>query len=284
MRSGFRTHPKSRRFGQFAIGIRAVVLGASVSSASAAQSSTLIGIVTSDSAHKHTLDGVLVSIPALNRSVRTAGDGTYVIDSLKLGRYLVTVRAIGFVIAQDSVTIDVADGTLHDFVLSRAVQPLAPVVTTAPKREYVSPQLRAFEDRRAQGFGRFISEDELRKTDNSRLSDVMLAHLAGARLVHSTRGTFLTSTRTTKNGDRVLKQSGASGCYATVYLDGAILYDQQSAERFKSTPGAQPIPPNLDDYGVSQLAGVEYYAGEATSPMGYKHSGCGLLLLWTRER
>ena len=41
-------------------------------------------------------------------------------------------------------------------------------------------------------------------------------------------------------------------------------------------------PPNLDDFSVSTLAGVEYYAGGAALPPQFKSSGCGTLLLWTR--
>ena len=43
-------------------------------------------------------------------------------------------------------------------------------------------------------------------------------------------------------------------------------------------------PPNLADINIDQLAGIEFYGGEATSPLGFHQNGCGLLLLWTRER
>jgi hypothetical protein len=43
-------------------------------------------------------------------------------------------------------------------------------------------------------------------------------------------------------------------------------------------------PPNLNDFSVKDLAGVEYYPGDATAPPQYHQSNCGLLLLWTREK
>jgi hypothetical protein len=45
-----------------------------------------------------------------------------------------------------------------------------------------------------------------------------------------------------------------------------------------------PLPPSMDNFNVNSLAGVEYYGGEATAPLGFRNSGCGLLLLWTREK
>ena len=45
-------------------------------------------------------------------------------------------------------------------------------------------------------------------------------------------------------------------------------------------------PPNLRSMDVSTYAGVEFYQGGSTLPPQYNitDSGCGVLLLWTRER
>jgi hypothetical protein len=86
------------------------------------------------------------------------------------------------------------------------------------------------------------------------------------------------STRTTKNGKTIVGTGTPrlTNCYATIYFDGVLRYDMGI------TPGSPP--PELGDFLVTELAGIEYYPGEATAPPGYRHSGCGLLLLWTRER
>jgi hypothetical protein len=64
-----------------------------------------------------------------------------------------------------------------------------------------------------------------------------------------------------------------------VYLDGMRLYDAIVASRSRAM-----TPPNLNDFSVKDLAGVEYYPGDATAPPQYHQSNCGLLLLWTREK
>jgi hypothetical protein len=67
-------------------------------------------------------------------------------------------------------------------------------------------------------------------------------------------------------------------------MDGVMLFDLQATSRLQSAGGQPPPPPSMDDINVNELAGVEFYAGEATAPPGYRQSGCGLLMLWTREK
>jgi hypothetical protein len=63
-----------------------------------------------------------------------------------------------------------------------------------------------------------------------------------------------------------------------MYVDGVRIYDS-----------AHDIPdqmPDLSRYNTRDYAAVEYYAGGASIPIRYNatSSGCGVLLLWTRER
>lgn len=233
-----------------------------------AQQSILVGVVTSDSAGKRPVANAEVSLSTPPRSVRADSSGSYRIDGLSRGHYVVTVRSIGYIARYDSVTIDSEDATLRNFVLTQRVEQLAPVVTKAAKVNYISPMLRGFEDRRAEGFGHFIPEATLRTKDNERLSDIITAYAPGLTLVRKAQSSYAASTR---KGSVATKT-----CYATIYLDGVLLYDLSRTN--------VPLPPSMDDFNVNQLAGVEYYAGEATAPLGYRNSGCGLLLLWTREK
>jgi hypothetical protein len=191
-------------------------------------------------------------------TVRTDSTGTYRLNGLRPSFYVVMVRSIGFTPSYDTVTVIGDDATLLNVVLEQTITMLDPVITKSARVEYRSPMLRGFEDRRAEGFGEFISEKQLRAKENERVSDVLTSHLPGIRLMRTKLGTIATSTRKAMMG---------STCQATVYLDGVLI----SAA-------------NLDDFNVDQLAGVEWYAGEATAPLQFKHGGCGLLLLWTRER
>jgi hypothetical protein len=235
------------------------------------QQSVLVGSVTSDSAGKQPITNAEVSIATPAHSVRVDSAGSYRINGLSRGCYAITVRSIGYIARYDSITIDSDDATLRNFVLTQRVAQLAPIVTKAAKVDYISPMLRGFEDRRAEGFGHFIPEATLRTKDNERLSDIITAYAPGLTLVRSNQHNYAASSR---KGS--VTAAGRGPCLATIYLDGALLYDAGVAN--------SGSPPSMDDFNVNQLAGVEYYAGEATAPLGYRNSGCGLLLLWTRER
>src|SRR4051812_22172071 len=87
-----------------------------IAGASGSAQSTLFGAV-SDTTAKRYLDNAIVEIPSLSRSVRTNAEGIYRFDSLARGTYFVTVRVIGYSSWADSVAIDEADGTIHDFTL-----------------------------------------------------------------------------------------------------------------------------------------------------------------------
>ena len=65
-------------------------------------------------------------------------------------------------------------------------------------------------------------------------------------------------------------------CWLTVYMDGVLTYSRKNGGP----------PPNFKDIATNQFAGVEFYAGGASLPAQYNasDSGCGTLLLWTRER
>ena len=52
-------------------------------------------------------------------------------------------------------------------------------------------------------------------------------------------------------------------------------------------PGGGEELPDLGKMGVTDLAGIEYYAGGASMPIDMHSStdeGCGSLWLWTREK
>jgi Carboxypeptidase regulatory-like domain len=243
----------------------------------AAQSGSLVGRISSDSLGGAAI-AAEITVPALHAVAHTDSRGRYRVSGLVPGRYLVEARAVGFRISADSVDIPRSGEAVHDFVLTRLVPVLPPVVTTSPEVRYVSPGLRGFEARRHLGFGHFIVEDILRKYDNDRLSDLLSTRIPGVLIQRASQNAaYVSSSRKSEGGVRVFGGGGrlATPCYTTIYLDGALLYDP--------TLSAQP-PPDINQFTVHQLGGVEFYAGSATTPEGFRVSPCGTLLLWTRER
>jgi Carboxypeptidase regulatory-like domain len=268
----------------------ATVVSAVLASSAGAQGAILSGLVSTDTLGKNRVAGAYVSITALSMTTRANYMGDYRLDGLAAGKYLVMVRADGYKTVAESVVVAVRGETFHDFVMTAEAVTLDPVVTTdkAPRRAYVSPMLRGFEERRAAGLGHFIPEAVLRKAEHQRVSEVISARFPGMKLLRtSTNAAYLVSTRFVNGCDAKLALGPCpkppkgmpampTACFATIYLDGALVYDPKLNE---STP-----PPNIDDYNVDQLGGIEFYGGEATAPQGFRITPCGLLLLWTRER
>ena len=68
-------------------------------------------------------------------------------------------------------------------------------------------------------------------------------------------------------------------CFVTVYVDGIRVYESNAMTSAEEPPDAYHVA-NRD------LAGVEFYPDGGVAPPEYNKtgSGCGILLLWTRER
>lgn len=239
---------------------------------SAAQTAMLTGSVMRDSAG-HQLAAAEVLLPDLNRRVTANWAGEFKVGQLPAGRHAIVIRHVGFAPLMD--TIDVADGAKLDreFILVEAPTKLDEVQVKAPEKKYVSPGLQEFEERRKAGAGHFIDEEVMRKNNERRLIDVIAGNMPGIN-------TFFV-----KTGGSIMKEflssgrkSGNGQCPVTVYLDGLRIYDAA-----KDLPDQMP---DLSRYNTRDYAAVEYYSGGATVPLRYNatSSGCGVLLLWTRER
>ncbi len=60
-------------------------------------------------------------------------------------------------------------------------------------------------------------------------------------------------------------------CYSNVYVDGVLIYD---AAKMTSV-----VPPDLAQLNVATIAGVEFYASEASTPVQFTASPCGVLAI-----
>lgn len=247
------------------------VLAFVVSTSAAAQTAMITGTVLRDSAG-HQLAAAEVALPDLNRHVTANWAGEFKIGGLPAGRHQILIRHVGFAPLLD--TIDVADGAKIDreFVLLETPTKLGEVQVKAPERKYISPGLQEFEERRKAGFGYFIDEAEMRKSNERRLIDVLAEMPSMTRFTVKSGGSimreYLSSGRKAKNGQ----------CPVTTYIDGIRVYDSA-----KDMPDQMP---DLSRFSAREYAAAEYYSGGATIPLKYNasSSGCGVLLLWTRER
>jgi hypothetical protein len=260
----------------------AAMLSVALTSGAMAQTAMLTGTVLRDSAG-HQLAAAEVLLPGLNRRVTANWAGEFKMGQLPAGRHAILIRHVGFAPLSD--TIEVADGAKVDreFVLLEQPVPLEQVNVRAPERKYISPGLRDFEERRKQGFGYFVDEETMRKNNERKLIDVIAGYVPGIKVFAGVNGSmmgqYVSSGRKCGNGPAFLScRSGTEKCPVTMYLDGVLMYDSSHNDAAEM--------PDLARYNTRDYAAIEYYAGGAATPVKYNatSSGCGVLLLWTRER
>lgn len=199
----------------------------------------------------------------------TTRTGTVSLAFLPDGGSTVRIRKVGFTSISQFIAISPADTVPLTLMMTPTTTVLPAVVTSDSAPRYISPGLRAFEERRKGGVGHFITEAELRKSDSRRMVDV-LRLLPGVVIKCSPRGEpghqcFAVGRQSAEHP----LISGSGPCKLRTYVDGQLVADL-----------------NLAEMDVSQFAAIESYAGAATMPTIYNVTGgaCGALLFWSRER
>jgi hypothetical protein len=199
-------------------------------------------------------------------SALTTKTGTTSLAFLPDGGALLRIRKIGYQPLMMAIEITPLDSIPLTVLLKASVPTLPTVVAKEVAPSYTSSALRAFEERRHGGPGHFVSEAQLR-TQDSHMLNVVAQTLPGLYMSCGKVSTRCYAMSGRQSGARALQQKG--GCPVRVLVDGVLRDD-----------------PDLANMPARDYAGVEYYAGGATMPEQYNmtSNGCGVLLLWTRER
>jgi hypothetical protein len=213
----------------------------------------------------------------------------FLFAGLAKGSYLLSVRAVGYTPSNQVLQVEDADTTDVVVRLARAPQQLDPVVTTASEADPISPRLRAFEERRRTGLGRFFTRSVLAEKEHSTL-DNLLRSVTGIHLIRRPIGCGGGYALASGRGGQALEAQSwmacmgsrrgpvdvtfAVACYYAIYLDGMRLW----------TPGNYE-PPNVQSVTIASLDAIEVYRGPSELPMQYQGVGnaCGAILLWTRS-
>ncbi|HTE48131.1 MAG TPA: hypothetical protein VK636_23000 [Gemmatimonadaceae bacterium] len=205
-------------------------------------------------------------------SARTTKTGTVGLGFLQGEAALLRITKVGYKPNVTFVKLGPLDTVPLTVLLSRAVVRLPTVITHDSAGRYISPGLQSFEERRGTSVGgQFLSEVELRKADNRKLSDVLRRFNGMTIQCHPP----LCEVVTTRQLKRLAFLGGV--CYSDIYLNGALVSE-----------GSNPSESvhNIDEFAVRDLAGIEFYAGAASVPPEFNKTGspCGVILLWSRER
>ena len=222
-----------------------------------AAQAVLAGRTLSDST-KDPLSGVEVVLEKPATRIESDAQGRFTIGEIPWGIQTVVVRKIGYRPVHLRLTVAGNDTVEVDIPMKAAAVELEPIEVTA------STARRGMEDfarRRLTGFGRFYDAQDLRRAEHRRLGDFLAGH-------HGVRVRV--------GGTRAVLVSSRSNCLMAVWLDGVPL----------TGAGSRRFPQDINEFSLTQLDGIEVYAGAAETPVelsGAGGSSCGTVVLWTRR-
>jgi TonB family protein len=202
------------------------------------------------------ISGAQVGIAGTDIQGYTDADGHLRLGPIAPGPARLTVRRLGFRATTSDVTIAASGATLDTVQLTEVAHRLDPITVRGSVKTF-NGRLAGFYQRRSQGFGRFITREQIVKSDATRLSDLFRT-IPGARLV---------STSTIQNAVRM---RGATSCPPLLWLDG--------------TPAAT-AEYNLDTIDPLSVDAIEIYNGPSEVPLQFKPpmdvQACGAIVIWS---
>lgn len=193
--------------------------------------------------------------------VRASAQGRYRIGTLAAGEYILEARAMGYVPERLTVTVGTDATRTVDVRFRVAARVLAPVKTVAPGDRYST----GFHERRARSTGgRFLTNEQIRASGYTRVTD-LLRSVPGLQLRKAGNVSML---EFTGRGGRTFSSHGCPVAYA---IDGIPV---------------EPAAFGIDgEIALDHVEAIEVYDA-ATAPVQYarRGTGCGVILIWSRER
>jgi hypothetical protein len=227
--------------------------------AAAAQSVGAISGTVRDSAGTP-IRGVEVVVLQMRRATYSDSVGAFRFADVESGKRQLHFRRLGF--APKSVDADINAG--ETVALAIVLSPVATEIEgmTVEESSRRRRLLSEFYDRKARGFGHFITREDIESRNPANLSD-MMRMVPGARVISSRVG----GTGTVRF-NRALMAPGRD-CPPQYWVDGVKTWGF-----------------NIDDVLPSDVEGIEIYPGASTVPPQYNTKEgttiCGVILIWTR--
>lgn len=218
---------------------------------------TLVGLVRDSAGHP--IPGVEVRLKGADiLYARTNDSGGFRLPGMPAGPTSIVVRRLGF--APATVDLRLRAGRTDSLVVSlSALATAIEGVLVQDEYEARSHRLLAgFWERRARGFGNYMTRDEIVRRDAHDFVDL-------ARMIPSVRVQ-------TKNGRQVIRfnRGGSKGdCPPQYFVDGMRIEN--------GSP---------DEFSPSDVEALELYSGPATTPPQFTARPfsytCGAIVIWTR--
>lgn len=265
-----------------ALAALAAALAAALPAALSAQTATFAGAVVRDTL-EHGISGARITLLGAGRSDTSDAKGEFKFTNLPAGKIAVMVRRVGFSPMVDTVDLVNGKSVEREYVMDAAPVTLDSMRVVAQRQEHFSAALSQFQEHlkagKTSGSGHFITEDILAKNDSRALQDVISSYVPGLSVYQPyprdrPSVEYLSSGRGGCSGP-VFSCGGSNRCPVQLYINGLL--------RFPSAGGDVP---DLTVIETNEIAGVEYYAGGAQTPLEYNSTsnGCGVLVLWLREQ
>ncbi|MBL0939926.1 MAG: carboxypeptidase regulatory-like domain-containing protein [Gemmatimonadaceae bacterium] len=208
-----------------------------------------------------------VSVVGTGARVVTGENGRFRMMQVPPGQYLLVVRRIGYAPTSGIIDVPARDTLRLSYTLTRSTYALDTVRTQARR---VTMRMLDFENRRRQGVGQFITQEEIERRGSVQTSD-FLRYMRGVQVSTNTTQAFGgTQVYSRREGGGLDANSQQQYCAMQVVLDGIILPRYFNLEL---------LPP------PKQIAGIEVYSGAATIPpqFGGASRSCGVVAVWTRD-
>lgn len=262
------------------VAIGSFALACSGAALAQAPSRSLLRGTVLDDANDRPIAGAIVALEALKLQVVTDSAGNFRIPSLPLGRFVVSIKRVGYGPLTAIANFNGTDTLEYDFALVKQATQLPEVAINTPKR--VPPKLVEFETRRASGFGQFITDSMLAKNIHRRLSEIMM-QVPGTRIVRSESSSawianpvgYTSGVKFQLSPMDVARGADPNQCYAAVMLDGNRIFSGQPGE----------ILFDINSLGTNSIAGIEFYRDAANIPAKFNVTSgktCGLIVIWTK--
>lgn len=211
---------------------------------------------------------VSAEITVLGTSARvvTGANGRFRMIQVPAGQYLLVVRRIGYSPTSGVIDVPAGDTLRLSYTLNRSVIALDTIRT---RERRVTMRMLEFEQRRAQGVGQFITQEEIERRGSLQAAD-FLRNVRGLNVSRITNDQFMGTVALSRREAGSVLGEGSGACAMQILLDGIILPRAFNLEL---------LPP------PKQIAGIEVYTGPASIPpqFGGVDRRCGVVAVWTRD-
>lgn len=199
--------------------------------------------------------------------IETNGAGRFRFVDVPPGQYLLITRRLGYRPVSAIVQVGRADTLRLSYTMEPVTQTLEPVVVTEDR---VSLHLLEFEQRRKQGLGFFITQDQIERRNLPVSADYLRLAPAVALAPSPNASGISDMVAISRREAGSVFGEGAGACAMQIVIDNVPMPPRFPLEML-------PTP--------REIAGIEVYSGPASVPAQFSglDRRCGMIIVWTRR-